>query len=325
MNKKDYYGILGVNRTATPEEIKKSYRKLAKEFHPDKNSGDKVAEERFKEISEANEVLSNTEKRANYDQFGHNRPQQRQQTHRHQAQVRTGESMVLLITLSLEEIFTGVKKKFKYNRDEKCNVCHGNGGTEPSDCYTCGGSGMVIQMFNTPIGQMRQIVPCNGCSGIGLTYAKPCDSCKSTGLKNIEESIDIDIPSGVKEGMIFINSGKGHAIKGGNTGDLHVKIAEAKHSVYTRSGNDLKMILKLTYPQLVLGDKVEINTIDGGKIRITIPEFSDIGSNLKVQTKGLKHYGSETRGDVLITLSVSVPKNISDETKELLAKLKSLE
>jgi len=326
MSKKDYYEILGLKKGASADEIKKAYRKLAKENHPDKNPDNKEAEERFKLIGEANEVLSNTEKKAHYDQFGHDRPQQRQQTHeyRHTPQVRTGETMVLSLKLTLEEIYTGVNKKFKYNRDEKCDNCHGHGGTNANNCYTCGGSGMVVQVMNTPFGHIRQVMPCPTCNGGGLTYETACTSCNSTGLKNIEEVIDIDVPSGVKEGMTFIMSGKGHGIKGGNTGDLHCIIYEIIHKVYTRSGNDLKMTLKLTYPQLVLGDKVEVDTIDGGKIRVTIPEHSDVGNNLKVQTKGLKTFEKDTRGDLVITLSISIPKVIDEATKELLMKLKEM-
>ena len=326
MVKKDYYEVLGVKKTASSEEIKKSYRKLAKELHPDKNPDNKVAEDRFKEVSDAYEHLSNPEKKAHYDQFGHERQQQRQETrhYRHSPQVRTGESMVLVLTLTLEEIFNGVKKKFKYNRAEKCGSCHGHGGTEANNCYTCGGSGAVMHVINTPIGVIQQIVPCSACSGTGLTYAKGCNDCNNTGLKNIEEILEIDLPSGVKEGMVFVNHGKGHGIKGGNTGDLHIKIMEGKHSIYTRSGNDLKMGLKLTYSQLVLGDKVDIDTIDGTKIRITIPEHSDVGGNLKVQSKGLKAYENDARGDILITLSITIPKEISDEQKELLLKLKEM-
>ena len=326
MSKKDYYESLGIKKTASSDEIKKTYRNLAKKFHPDKNPDNKVAEDLFKEVSEAYEHLSNPEKKAYYDQFGHEKIQERQQNQRHsyRPQVRTGEHMVLVLTLTFEEIYTGTNKKFKYNRDEKCVSCKGYGGTEPTDCFTCGGTGVVISVTNTPLGYFRQVGICNSCSGIGTTNTKNCGTCNSTGLQSIEETINIILEPGVKEAMVFVNKGKGHAIKGGNTGDLHVRIAEAKHSIYIRSGNDLKMNLKLTYPQLVLGDKIELNTIDGSKIRITIPEFSDVGNNLKVQNKGLKSYGSDARGDILITITLSVPKELTTEEKEILIKLKEL-
>lgn len=325
MSKKDYYEILGLKKGATADEIKKAYRKLAKDNHPDKNPDNKEAEERFKAINLAHEVLSNDEKRAHYDQFGTEKPQQRQQTqyYHHTPQIRVGETMVLTLKITLEEIYTGVKKKYKYNRDEKCENCHGHGGTNASNCYTCGGSGLIMTVINTPIGLFHQPGTCPTCTGLGMLYSTPCIPCKGSGLTNIEEIIELDVPSGVKEGMTFIMSGKGHGIKGGQTGDLHINVSELPHKVYTRSGNDLKMTLKLDYTQLVLGDKIEIDTIDGGKIRINIPEHSDVGSNLKVQNKGLKVYGNDSRGDILITLGIRIPKTISDEKKELLNKLKN--
>jgi molecular chaperone DnaJ len=324
MAKKDYYEVLGVKKTASSEEIKKAYRKLAKELHPDKNPDNKVAEDRFKEVSDAYEHLSNSEKKVHYDQFGHERQQQSQENRRYSytPPIRKGETLVLVLTLTLEEIFKGVKKKFKYNRDEKCVACHGHGGHNSSNCYGCGGSGVVLQTQRTPFGLMQTPMICPTCSGTGLSYANGCVACNNTGIKSIEETLDIDLASGVKEGMVFINIGKGHYIKGGESGDLHVKIMEGKHTVYTRSGNDLKMGLKLTYPQLVLGDKVDIDTIDGTKIRITIPEHSDVGSNLKVQKKGLKAYENDERGDLVITIGITIPKETTPEEKELLIKLK---
>lgn len=326
MAKKDYYDTLGVERTATADEIKKAYRKLAKELHPDKNPDDKNAEERFKEVSEAYEHLSNEEKKSKYDQFGHAGPQRRTQTRRYQyqQQQRVGESLVLQLTLSLEEIFNGVSKKFKYNRSESCDVCKGHGGSDSTECYTCGGAGMVMNVVESPFGFAQTISPCTTCSGIGITYKNACTSCNSTGIKQIEDTVEINIPSGVYQGYLITFDGKGQAVKSGKTGDLIVKIIEGKHSIYTRNGNDLKMNLKLTYTQLVLGDKVELDTIDGGKIRVTIPEYSDVGSNLKVQNKGLKALDKDTRGDIIITLGVTIPKELTPEQKELLNKLKEL-
>lgn len=323
MNKKGYYEILGLKKGASADEIKKAYRKLAKELHPDKNPDNKAAEDRFKEVSDAYEHLSNSEKKSHYDQFGYERQQPRQNS-RYTPPIRTGETLVLVLTLTLEDIFNGVKKKFKYNRDEKCIACHGHGGHNSSNCYSCGGTGVIMQVIKTPFGHFQTPAVCPTCSGTGLTYANGCVACDNTGIKSIEETLDIDLVSGVREGMVFINIGKGHAIKGGNTGDLHVKIMEGKHSVYTRNGNDLKMGLKLTYPQLVLGDKLDIDTIDGTKIRITIPEHSDVGSNLKVQKKGLKAYENDERGDIVITIGVKIPKEVTQEEKELLIKLKEL-
>jgi molecular chaperone DnaJ len=231
--------------------------------------------------------------------------------------------MNLSVKLTLEEIFTGVKKRYNYKHNAKCEVCNGHGGTEPRNCETCHGSGIVIRVLNTNIGQFRQPYPCPMCEGIGLKYAKGCEPCNNTGLSSIEETVEVDVPSGVQDGMTFIMPRKGHAIKGGEAGDLHITVMELPHKIYTRSGSDLKMKLKLTYSQLVLGDKVEIDTIEGGKIRVTIPEHTDVDTTLRAQNKGLKAYGKETRGDMVISLGISIPKQITETTRELLTKLKN--
>lgn len=336
--KKDYYTVLGVDKSATEDEIKKSYRKLAKELHPDKNPNNKEAEERFKEVANAYEHLSDPVKKAKYDQFGN--VNQREYQHSTQysqqendfirswnakprnRQVRRGENMNLLIKLTLEELYTGTVKRYKYMRNEKCDICDGHGGTDGQDCATCNGMGWMVRMHNTPFGPASTVVPCKACEGDGLLYKNPCEPCKGSGLKSKEENIEITIPSGMQEGMPVYMEGKGHAIKNGVAGDLHIHLQELPHKVFMRNGSDLKMTFKLTYSQLVLGDKVEIETIDGGKIRVTIPEHSDVGTTLKVQNKGMKDLNKETRGDVLINLGIDIPKQISETTRELLNKLK---
>lgn len=320
MAKKDYYSVLGVEKGASSEVIKKKYRELAKELHPDKNPDNKEAEERFKEVAEAYEVLSNEEKRANYDQFGHGR--RSRQTHQQKPSVRVGENIVLHVKISLEDVYTGIKKQYKYKRHVECEICDGHGGTGSRNCETCGGSGRRVAIFNTNFGQMHQIFTCDVCDGLGLTYENECSPCGGGGVKTFEETIDIDIPSGVENGMTFVMSGKGNFVKGGKAGDLHMTILEELHKVYVRNGYDLKMNLKLAYSQLVLGDKVELETIDGGRIRITIPEHSDVGNNLRIPNKGLKHFRADGRGDIIVTLGISIPKQISETTKELIKKLK---
>lgn len=326
MAKRDYYEVLGLNKSATADEIKKSYRKLVKEFHPDKNNGSKEAEEKFKEVSEAYEVLSDKEKKAEYDRFGHNSARMGQHSRYQRANFtkpqRVGENMQLTVKLTLEEIYTGVKKSYKYKRNEKCTDCNGIGGHDSHECHDCGGSGIVIQTFNTPFGQISQASPCYTCDGIGLTYDRQCTSCHGNGVKSTEQTIEVEIPSGVVEDMVFVMADKGHGIKGGDNGDLHIRIHEIPHNKYIRSGNDLKMTLKLQYPQLILGGKVDIDTIDGGKIRMNVPEYSDVGSQLRIQNKGLKAFNSENRGDVLITLGVDIPKDLDDDTKALIIDLK---
>jgi molecular chaperone DnaJ len=325
MSKKDYYTILGVDKTANSDEIKKSYRKLAKELHPDKNPNNKEAEERFKEVSVAYEHLSDPVKKAKYDQFGHVSQRQQRPSYdfTHQRQVRRGENMNLLVKLTLEELYTGTIKRYKYNRNEKCDICDGHGGSDSQECPTCNGMGFMVRMHNTPFGPATTVVPCRMCQSDGILYKKQCVPCKGSGLKTKEETIEITIPSGMQEGMPVYMEGKGHAVKNGVCGDLHIHIQELPHKVFMRNGSDLKMTLKLTYSQLVLGDKIELETIDGGKIRVTIPEHSDVGATLKVQNKGMKDYNKETRGDVLINLGIDIPKQISETTRELLTKLKN--
>jgi len=334
MNKKDYYEVLGVKKDANASEIKKAFRTLAKELHPDKG-GDENA---FKEVNEAYEVLSDNDKKQNYDRFGHGGQQQHQQQRNpfggfggfggfdfngfQQPTERFGDNMSLNVRLSLEDIYTGIKKTYKYSRNDSCDSCGGHGGTDIDNCGSCNGSGVITRVLQTPIGMMQQSMPCPTCSGLGKTYKVQCGKCGGSGTKTIEEKIDVDIPSGVQQGMTFVMKGKGHAIKGGHCGDLIINIQELLHKTYERSGNDLKLNLKVNYPLLILGGKVEIETIDGGKIRVSIPEYSDVGTNLRIQKKGMKFYGQDQRGDVIITLNVEIPKELDDDTKSLLIDLK---
>lgn len=339
MSKRDYYEVLGVQKGAQPDEIKKAYRKLAKEFHPDKNQGDKEAENKFKEISEAYEHLSDADKKAKYDRFGHGGGQgggfgsrnmediYEQFGHMfgrqsQQPRVRVGDNMSLVLKLTLEEIFTGIKKTYKYTRNVTCGDCNGHGGSDVHDCPDCNGTGLRTQVYQTPMGYVQQQSACGSCDATGKKYKTACTSCGGKGLKNVEETIEVEIPAGVQEGMAFVMAGKGHGVKSGIEGDLHIKIMELQHKTYTRSGADLKMNLKLNYHQLVLGDKVEIDTIEGGKIRMSIPESSDVGSNLRIPFKGIKLYGKESRGDVIVTLGIDIPKNPSDSVKEAVINLK---
>jgi len=328
MSKRDYYEVLGLKKGASDNEIKKSYRKLAKEHHPDKG-GD---ENKFKEISEAYNTLSDSDKKNKYDRFGHSDGHQQGDPFagfrnpfrgfNTQPQNIVGADMSLVVKLTLEEIFNGVKKTYKYSRKAKCGTCNGHGGEDVVDCPVCNGSGHIINIYNTPMGHIQQVTTCTACNGIGNSYTKECKTCSGHGLIDKTENIEVDIPAGVMEGMTFMMSEKGHGIKGGVEGNLHIKIHEAPHKTYTRSGSDLKMTLKLSYPQLILGDKVEIETIEGSKIRINIPEYSDIGNNLRIPYKGIKTYGKDGRGDMLITLGIEIPNKLDDDTKALIIDLK---
>jgi molecular chaperone DnaJ len=333
MSKRDYYEVLGLKKGATSDEIKKAYRKLAKEHHPDKGG----SEDKFKEISEAYDTLSDSDKKTNYDRFGHSKGGQQGNPFGGfrnpfrggggagfggRPQTPVGSDMSLLLKLTLEEIFTGAKKTYKYTRKAKCGTCNGHGGEDVVDCGVCGGSGHVVNVYNTPMGHIQQVTICNACNGLGNSYTKQCKTCTGNGLVDSTETVEVDIPAGVMEGMTFVMAGKGHGVKGGTEGDLHIKIHEIPHKNYTRSGSDLKLNLKLSYPQLILGDKVEIETIEGSKIRITIPEYSDVGNNLRIPYKGIKTYGKDGRGDVLITLGIDMPNKLDDDTKALVIDLK---
>lgn len=334
MKKRDYYEVLGVDKKASANEIKKAYRKLAKELHPDVNPNNKEAEDKFKEVSEAYEHLSDTNKKAEYDRFGHTDGQGQGRRGHMSAEdifggfahfnrpVKKGQTLKINVKLTLEEVFTGAKKQYKYTRDVKCNDCDGHGGHDVHDCNVCGGQGHVVKMFRTPIGHIQQAMECHACHGNGTAYDTECKTCYGLGTKKGEEIAELEFPSGVEDGMGVAISGKGNAIKSGHYGDLHCTITVLPHKTFVRNGNDIRLKLKLTYPQLVLGDKVEIETIDGPKIRISIHEFSESESTLKINGKGLRLLDSEKRGDMLVTLGIFVPKSIDDETKELLTKLK---
>lgn len=334
MSKRDYYEVLGVSKNASADEIKKAYRKLAKEHHPDKG-GDETL---FKEISEAYEVLSDNDKKAKYDRFGHaddNRGsyddmhsgfrdmfgeffRQRQQQQRE----RVGENMTLTVKLTLEEIFEGVKKKYSYTRNVSCSSCSGHGGTEPQECPTCNGSGQISQVSRTPFGFMEQITDCHVCSGTGTTFKDECKKCNGSGLVKQQEVVEVDVPSGVHEGMAFVMTGKGQGIRSGKEGDLIIRITEHPHETFTRVGSDLKQKLKLQYHQLVLGDKVEITTIEGGIIRIPIAEYSQVGQNLRIPFKGLRELNTDKRGDLIVTLDIDMPTKLKDYVKAAVIDLK---
>jgi molecular chaperone DnaJ len=323
MDKRDYYEVLGVNKDASADEIKKDYRKLALKYHPDKNPDDASAEAMFKEASEAYETLSNSEKKQAYDQFGHGGPRNMDGFYR-QPQ-RTGGNLRLLVTITLEEAYTGTIKQEKYHRKINCDVCSGLGGTGKSTCNTCNGRGSLRQSIRTIVGMYETIVVCHDCDGIGSTYKDACGNCHASGLLSVQETVNVDIPSGIQDGMAFVMSGLGNSVRGGIAGDLIIGVKEQQHKTFTRNGNDLKMNVKLKYPQLVLGDKVDITTIDGSKIRVNIPEYSDVGANFKVSGKGMVPLRSSKRGDLIITLDLEVPKEISKEERSLIEQLKNLE
>ena len=340
MNKRDYYEVLGLTKTASADDIKKAYRKKAMETHPDKGGDEKL----FKEIAEAYEVLSNPAKKETYDRYGHNAPkgpnfgggapfdffndlfnQGNFNQFGQQPRNLKGVDLSLTIKLTLEEIFNGTTKKFKYKRKISCHECTGFGGLNKIQCSTCQGAGILAQVVNTPFGQIRNAINCHNCQGNGYVFEKSCNSCSGHGVKDFDDSVEMQIPHGITDNMRFAMSGKGHAIKGGAPGDLIVTIIELAHDNFVRVNNDLKVTVKLTYPQLVLGDKIEIPTIEGTKIKINVDPLTNVNDVLKIQGKGLKPMNSFTRGDMLVSIDLLMPKKITDEEKELIINLKNLE
>lgn len=355
MAKRDYYEILEVSKSATPEEIKKAYRKQALKYHPDKNPGDKTAEEKFKEAAEAYEVLSNPEKRSRYDRYGHSGVGSSGGfgggmtmedifshfgdifsdfgfggfggfggTSRHSRQTNKGSNLRVKVKLNLEEIAKGVEKKLKVTKYVSCKECKGTGARDHSaytTCSSCRGSGYVTRVTNTFLGQMQSTTVCPHCGGEGKIIAQKCTVCHGEGIVKDTEIISVKIPAGVAEGMQMTVSGKGNAARrGGINGDLLVLIEEEQHPHLIRDGNDLLYNLYISIPQASLGTQIEVPTIDG-KAKIKIEPGTQPGKILRLRGKGLPEVNSYGRGDLLVSINVWVPKNLSREEARILEKL----
>jgi molecular chaperone DnaJ len=358
MAKRDYYEVLEVKKNATPEEIKKAYRQQALKYHPDRNPGDKAAEEKFKEAAEAYEVLSDPQKKARYDQFGHaglggaagggfsggGMTMEDIFSHfgdifsdfgfggfggfgtrgRGQRQVNKGSNLRVKVRLTLEEIEKGVEKKLKVSKYIPCDECHGTGakgGSSYSTCSTCRGSGQVTRITNTFLGQMSTTQVCPSCNGEGKIITNKCHKCAGEGVLRGEEVIPVKIPGGVAEGMQLSVSGKGNAARrGGINGDLLVMIEEEHHRELIRDGNDLLYNLYLSVGQATLGAHVEIPTLDG-RVKIKIEPGTQPGKILRLRGKGLPEVNSYGKGDLLVSINVWIPKNLNREEKKILEKL----
>ncbi len=357
--KRDYYEILGVPRNATKDEIKKAYRQMAIKYHPDKNPGNKEAEEKFKEAAEAYEVLSDDNKRARYDQFGHagmGNGAGGGFSHdwtiedifaqfgdifgghfgsfggfggfggsgRSSRRTNRGTDLRVKVKLSLNDIANGVEKKIKVNKYVSCKSCGGSGaagGSSYSTCSTCRGSGYVTRVTNTLLGQMQTTSPCPTCNGEGKVITNKCVACGGEGVVREDEIITVKIPAGVAEGMQLNVQGKGNAARrGGVPGDLLVMIEEEKHPNLVRDGNDLIYNLNISIPDAILGSAVEIPTVDG-KVKIKIEPGTQPGKILRLRGKGLPEVNSYQRGDLLVAVNVYIPKNLSREEKSIFEKL----
>ncbi len=350
----DYYKILGVERTATAEEIKKAYKKVAIKYHPDRNPGDKAAEEKFKQAAEAYEVLHDPDKRARYDQFGKagvdgqggfggfgGQGMDINDIFSHFSDIfgdmgfggfgggggrsrrpqYKGSDLRLKVKLNLAEISTGVTKKFKVRKNIVCSECGGSGcehGHSPETCSTCGGNGYVLRNTRSMFGMMQTQEVCPNCGGEGVIVKDKCKKCYGEGVVSGEEIVEIQIPAGVAEGMVVNVPGKGNAAKrNGVPGNIQVLIEEEAHPELIRDENDLIYNLLLTIPQAALGDTVEIPTIEG-KARIKIEPGTQPGTALRLRGKGLpvvQGYGYG-KGDIVVNISVYIPETLSKEERK---------
>ncbi len=359
--KRDYYEILGVEKSADDGTIKKAYRKVAMQYHPDRNPGDKAAEEKFKEAAEAYEVLSDSNKKARYDRYGHagvdnmgggfsGGGMTMEDIFSHFGDVfgeggspfdaffgggssrsrsgQKGTNLRIKVALTLEEIESGVTKKIKVKKQVACKTCNGSGAKDSnsvSNCSTCQGSGYVRQIKNTFMGQMQTTVVCPKCQGKGKTITASCHTCRGDGRVNDEEMIELEIPAGVQEGMQLSMRGKGNAGQnGGSAGDLLINIEEKPHESFSRDGSNIIYDLFINFADAALGNNVEVPSLNG-KVKIKIPAGTQAGKIFRLKGKGLpslQHYG---KGDQLINVNIWTPKQLTHEEEQLLEKLRHLQ
>ncbi|MFA7636321.1 MAG: molecular chaperone DnaJ [Monoglobales bacterium] len=347
-SKRDYYEVLGVDKSASADEIKKAYRKLAKQYHPDLHPGDKEAEEKFKELSEAYEHLSDPQKKANYDQFGHDGPQGfggaggfggfggfddiseifgsffggGRSSARRNGPVR-GRDVEVVEVVSFEEAAFGVTREINYSHIENCPDCGGSGakkGTSPETCSNCSGSGQVRTVQRTPFGQFQTTQPCSACNGSGKIIKEKCPTCDGKGKVRRKVTEKVNIPSGIDDGQTISVSGKGDAgSRGGPSGDLYVTVHIRPHAIFERQGTSVLCSIPITFVQAALGAEIDVPTIHG-KVKMTIPEGTQPNTEFRLRGKGIPHLGTKTPGDQYVTIIVEVPKNLNSEQKETLQK-----
>jgi molecular chaperone DnaJ len=362
MAKKDFYQLLGVSRTASADELKKAYRKLAVQYHPDKNQGNKEAEEKFKEINEAYEVLSDPAKRQRYDQFGHagvgtsaasdgGSPfgrgggqgfedisdifsafgdifgqQAGRQRRRHSTGI-PGSDLKIRLKLTLEEIAFGVEKTLKVKKQKTCETCDGKGSRsgKAQTCHTCKGTGEVRQVSQTMFGQFVNVQTCPTCQGEGQVITDKCPTCQGEGRVQGEVTFKVNIPAGVAEGNYIPLRGQGNVgVRGGEAGDLLVVIEEQPHKYFTRHDDDVLYELQISYPDAALGTTVDVPTL-GGETKIEIPPGTPAGKILRMSGRGIQHLNSTSRGDQLIKVNIHIPTKLSARDKELLRELQKSE
>jgi molecular chaperone DnaJ len=359
MSKKDYYDILGVTKKSTPEEIKKAYRTLAMKYHPDRNQGDKAAEGKFKEASEAYQVLSDPKKKSSYDQFGHSAFEGgggggpggfdfggfesgafsdifddffgdfmgsgRGGRGSKKSRSNRGSDLKINLEITLEEAYLGKKQTINLSSNEKCEKCSGSGaepGSKPKKCSTCDGHGKV----RTQQGFFTLQQTCPDCGGDGEMLSNPCKDCKGSGVTKTKKNLSIQIPKGVDDGTQIRLSGKGDAgYRGGSNGDLYVFITVEKHKIFQRSEENLYYKLPISMTDAALGAEIDVPTIDGGKSKVKIPAGTQSGKQFRLKGKGMPIIRSDDYGDLYLETNVIIPESLSKEQKDLLEKFKSLE
>ena len=355
MSKRDYYEVLGVEKSASDSDIKGAYRKQAMKYHPDRNPGDKEAEDKFKEVSEAYEILSDEQKRSQYDQFGHegvngnggysgfggggfddifsdifdmfggggfsssgrrNGPQM-------------GPNLKVNIHLSFEEAVFGIEKDIKINRNEECSKCNGKGAQDESDIHTCdkcNGTGQVRVNQRTPFGVMQSVRTCDKCHGEGKTISKPCSNCSGKGTEKRTRKIHLNIPAGVDNGSILPLRGEGElGTNGGSRGDLLVYISVDSHPFFTRENNDIFSEIPITFIQATLGDEIEIPSLDEkkkaiGRVKFIIPEGTQPNKIFRLKGKGVSNPNGYGKGDQYVQIKIEVPTDLNEEQKDILRK-----
>ena len=346
--KRDYYEVLGVDRNVDDNALKKAYRKLAMKYHPDRNPDNKEAEEKFKEINEAYEVLSDAEKRRRYDQFGHDGVNGQfgggsqgfgggfggfedifgdifgdvfggQRTRRRGPE--RGQDIKQRVTISFEDAAFGKKIEIKLNRTEECSECHGSGakaGTGKKTCPTCNGTGEVRTVQRTPFGNIQSSRTCSTCNGEGEIIETPCPKCHGKGHTRKVKTIEVDIPAGIDDGQMIKLSGQGEiGKKGGPRGDLYIVVSIKEHPLFTRDGFDVYFEMPITFVQATLGDEIEVPTIDG-KVKYTIPEGTQSGTTFRLRDKGIPRLRGNSRGDQYIKITVEIPKKLNEKQKDIL-------
>ena len=355
MAKRDFYDVLGVNKNASPEELKSAYRKLAVKHHPDKNPGDKAAEDKFKEASEAYGILSDQEKKQNYDNFGHaafegggrqsggfsggfggadfsdifedffgdfgggGRSRSRRSTS------NRGSDLRYDLSITLEEAYKGKKQDIKFSTTEKCETCKGDGskpGSSPDRCTICGGNGKVRS--NQGFFTVQQTCP--QCAGSGEEITNPCNNCNGQGSKQASKKISVTIPKGVDDGTRIRLAGKGEAgTKGGASGDLYLFINVSSHDLFKRSDENLFFEFPISIADAALGTTIEIPTIDGGKAKIKIPDGTQNGKQFRLKGKGMPYMRGSGNGDLYVQVNTEVPISLNKAQKELLEKFREIE